>query len=359
MEREGSPVTLLARVVTAPMSVDIRRGAIRNLAPLLADRRISAGGHVAVAVGRGQGADILEVIAPALTNAETYVVEDSSRSTAQQLANFLSDGSFDAVVAIGGGRVLDVAKYAGSRAGIPMVAVATNLAHDGLCSPVAVLDHHGRKHSYGVQGPLAVAVDLDYVLRAPAPQRRSGVGDVISNICALADWELGRTQRQEPVDGLAAAMARTSAEAVLAQQEDLDDEAFTLTLANSLVLSGLAMSVAGSSRPCSGACHEISHAIDVLFPGTASHGEQVALGALFATFLRGDDGDLDRLSACVRRYDLPLVPEQLGLSQEQFTDAIALAPTTRPDRYTILEHVDLGWDDMRKRVHDYVVTVGR
>ena len=49
------------------------------------------------------------------------------------------------------------------------------------------------------------------------------------------------------------------------------------------------MAAAGSSRPCSGACHEISHAIDALYPGKAAHGEQVAVGALFASFLREDD----------------------------------------------------------------------
>ena len=61
-------------------------------------------------------------------------------------------------------------------------------------------------------------------------------------------------------------------------------------LAEALILSGLAMSVAGSSRPCSGGDHEIMHAIDQLYPGTASHGELAGVGALFCAYLRGDDG---------------------------------------------------------------------
>jgi glycerol-1-phosphate dehydrogenase [NAD(P)+] len=40
----------------------------------------------------------------------------------------------------------------------------------------------------------------------------------------------------------------------------------------------MAMAVAGTSRPCSGACHEISHAIDELHPGRATHGQQVGVG---------------------------------------------------------------------------------
>ena len=55
------------------------------------------------------------------------------------------------------------------------------------------------------------------------------------------------------------------------------------------MLSGLAMAMAGYSRPCSGADHEILHAIDHLFPGTAGHGELAGVGALFSTYLRGAD----------------------------------------------------------------------
>ena len=49
------------------------------------------------------------------------------------------------------------------------------------------------------------------------------------------------------------------------------------------------MEIAGSSRPCSGAEHLISHALDDLRPGTAHHGEQVAFGALVTTRLQGED----------------------------------------------------------------------
>ena len=64
-----------------------------------------------------------------------------------------------------------------------------------------------------------------------------------------------------------------------------------MSLAEALVLSGMAMSVAGTSRPCSGACHEIVHAVDELY-GVSDHGELAGLGAAFATFLRGDEATL-------------------------------------------------------------------
>ena len=63
--------------------------------------------------------------------------------------------------------------------------------------------------------PIAVIVDLDFVENGPDRQTRAGIGDAVSNISALADWELARQVRGEPIDGLAVTLARTGAEAVL------------------------------------------------------------------------------------------------------------------------------------------------
>jgi glycerol-1-phosphate dehydrogenase [NAD(P)+] len=349
---------LLARMVACPLTVDVRSGAVAALSRLLSDSRISALGHVAVIVGPGQGEHIVAEIRPVLENADIYPVEGGTLQAALRLAEALRASSYDAVVGIGGGRTLDVAKYAASLLGLPMVAMATNLAHDGIASPVASLDHDGRKGSYGVHIPIAVVVDLDYVRRCPPEQLRSGVGDALSNLSALADWELAGRERGEPIDGLAAALARSGAESLLYRTDDVGSDAFLTTLAEALVLSGLAMAVAGSSRPCSGACHEISHAIDALHPGKATHGEQVAVGALFASFLREDE-TLDALEAALARHHVPRLPRELGLTDEEFGAAVAHAPSTRPDRYTILEHLDLNEDEIQDHVRRFVAAFDR
>lgn len=340
-------------MVACPLTVDVRAGAVSSLAELLADGRISTHGHLALVVGPGQGAEVAAAVSPALASAELHRVEGGSVEAALALAEKLRAGSYDAVVGIGGGRTLDVAKYAASLTGLPMVSVATNLAHDGIASPVASLEYDGRKGSYGVHIPIAVVVDLDYVRRSPPEQLRSGIGDALSNLSALADWELAGRERGELVDGLAAAFARSGAESLLHRTDGLESNAFLSALAEALVLSGLAMAVAGSSRPCSGACHEISHAIDELFPGRATHGEQVAVGALFASFLR-DDPAAPALDAALRRHGVPRLPGDLGLADEQFAAAVAHAPSTRPDRYTILEHLDLDEKAVRERVAAFV-----
>jgi len=352
-------VPLLARMVGTPLAVDIRPGAVAGLAPLLADRRISSGGHVAIAVGPGQGEEIASLLGPKLENASIRMVEGGTLEAAMDLAAFLREGFYDALVGIGGGRTLDVAKHAASAVGLPLVAVPTNLAHDGIASPVSSLEVDGRKGSYGVQMPLAVFIDLDYVRRSPPEMRRAGIGDAVSNLAAIADWRLAEEVRGEEVDGVAVSFARTAAEAVLDHPDGIDDEAFLTALADALVLSGLAMALAGSSRPCSGGDHEIAHAIDHLFPGTCGHGELVGIGALFTSHLRGAGDLVARLDACLTRHGLPRTPEDIGLSEDQFVEAVLHAPRTRPDRYTILEHLDLGEEEVRRHVRAYVDAYGR
>ena len=80
--------------------------------------------------------------------------------------------------------------------------------------------------------------------------------------------------------------------------------------------------MAGSSRPGSGGCHEILHAIDQLFPGTGNHGELAGVGALFCTYLRGEDRGRALLSACLARHGLPRTPADLGLSHAEFSKAV-------------------------------------
>jgi glycerol-1-phosphate dehydrogenase [NAD(P)+] len=353
-------VPLLTRMVATPLAIDIRPGAVEALAPLLADRRISSGGHVGVAVGPVLGEELAETLRPQLENAEFFQVEGGTLEAARELAKKLREGSFDAVVGIGGGRTLDVSKYAATLTGLPMVAVATNLAHDGIASPVSSLVHDGHKGSYGVQMPMAIVVDLDFVRRSEPRMRRSGIGDSVSNLSAIADWRLAGKARSEPVDGVAVTFAHTAAAGILHREDGIDDDAFLVALAESLVLSGLAMATAGSSRPCSGGEHEILHAIDALFPdGAGNHGELAGACSLFTSFLRGSDAQAALIDACLTRHGLPRTPRDLGLDEGQFGQAVLHAPSTRPDRYTILEHLDLDEEGVRGRIDAYLEAFGR
>ncbi|MFI6638298.1 iron-containing alcohol dehydrogenase family protein [Streptomyces sp. NPDC050504] len=349
---------VLTRLIPSPVVVDISSGALDDLAGLLADQRISNAGRLSIAISRGSGQALRERLAPLLPDADWYPVADGTIDSAVQLADDIKGKRYDAVVGLGGGKIIDVAKYAAARVGLPMVAVATNLAHDGLCSPVSILDNDNGRGSYGVPTPIAMVIDLDYVREAPDRFVRSGIGDAISNISAIADWELSRDVTGEKVDGLAAAMGRTAGEAVLHHPGTVADDEFLTVLAESLVLSGIAMSISGDSRPSSGACHEISHAFDLLYPKrAASHGEQVGIGAAFAMHLRGARDASGHFADVLRRHGLPVLPDDIGFSTDEFVKAVEYAPQTRPGRFTILEHLDLTTDQIRDAYADYAKTI--
>jgi glycerol-1-phosphate dehydrogenase [NAD(P)+] len=349
---------LLARTITAPLVVDVSRGALDDLSKVLAEHRISAGGQVAVVVGGTSGDAIVERLTGQLPDADFFCVREGTLDAAVRLSREAGARQYDALVGIGGGRVLDVTKYAAARLGLPSVAVATNLAHDGIGSPTSILDSDGGRGSYGVPAPIAVLVDLDLVRRAPERSVRAGIGETLSNLCAVEDWQLAHRRMGEPLDGLAVILARSAADAVLHQRGTIDSDAFLTVLAESLVLSGQAMVIAGTSRPCSGACHEISHAIDMLHPDRRGyHGEQVGVGAAFATFLRQDEDRFEEIVAALKWHGLPVVPADLGLDDEEFVRVVLHAPQTRPGRHTILEELALGEEDTRLAVKDYIGVV--
>lgn len=354
---------LLTRMLTAPLSIDVRPGAVAALGGLLADRRIATEGRVAIAVGPGQGDQIAEQVRLSLEDCVTFRVDAGTVEAAVALGAKLRGGSYEAVVGIGGGRTIDVTKYAATLAGIPMVSVATNLSHDGICSPVASLQHEKGKGSFGVAIPLAMVVDLDYVRAAPERLVRAGIGDVLSNFSAVDDWELAGRERGEPLDRLALTLARNAADALIFHPESIESDRFLTVLAEGLVMSGMAMTFAGSSRPCSGGDHEILHAIDQLYPGTAGHGELAGIGTVFcyhlrAAFLGEGTGRLKEITGCLRRHGLPVVPGDVGLTEEQFAKVVVHAPRTRPGRYTVLEHLSLDDSAVANTVGDYIRRCG-
>ncbi|ALC19297.1 iron-containing alcohol dehydrogenase family protein [Streptomyces pristinaespiralis] len=349
---------VLTRLIPSPVVVDINRGALDDLAGLLADQRISAGGRLACAISDGSGQKLREKLAPALPGADWYDVRGGTIDAAVKLADDIRGKRYDAVVGLGGGKIIDVAKYAAARVGLPLVAVATNLSHDGLCSPVSTLDNDNGRGSYGVPTPIAMVIDLDVIREAPVRFVRSGIGDAISNISAIADWELSHRVTGEKIDGLAAAMGRTAGESVLRHPGGVGDDEFLTVLAEALVLSGIAMSISGDSRPSSGACHEISHAFDLLYPKrAASHGEQCGLGAAFAMHLRGAHEQAGLFAEVLRGHGLPVLPQEMGFSADEFVRAVEYAPQTRPGRFTILEHLDLNHDQIRDAYADYAKTI--
>lgn len=269
--------------------------------------------------------------------------EGANQDWSSALGSAARRAGADAIVAIGGGRTLDLGKLAAARAGIGIVSVPTQLSHDGICSPIAVVpDHDGRPESVGAITPAGVFLSMPTLLEAPEASLRAGLGDLLANPYALRDWKLAAERGLEDIDERSWDLSVQAYELI---QEIIETAALAARLevlprlADGLVLSGMAMIQARSSRPASGGEHEISHAIDELYGGRALHGEQVAFGCIVSAALYGDD--VAELRGRLRAMGLPSAPADLGLDEDDLVEVILHAPDTRPGRFTILEHSDL------------------
>jgi glycerol-1-phosphate dehydrogenase [NAD(P)+] len=285
------------------------------------------------------------------------VSEGANQDWSSALGSAARRGGADAIVAIGGGRTLDVGKLAAARAGIAIVSVPTQLSHDGICSPIAVVpDHEGRPESVGAITPAALFLSMPTLLGAPEASLRAGLGDLLANPYALRDWKLAAERGLEDTDERSWDLSVRAYELVqeIIENANLGARPEILPrLADGLVLSGMAMIHAHSSRPASGGEHEISHAIDELYGGRALHGEQVAFGCILSAALYGDD--VAELRARLRAIGLPSAPSDLGLDEDDLVRVLLHAPDTRPGRFTILEHSDLDEAGARALIKDVFV----
>jgi glycerol-1-phosphate dehydrogenase [NAD(P)+] len=270
---------------------------------------------------------------------------DNSRQQVESLAASPELRSIDAVVAVGGGRTIDVAKLVCEQLELPVIVVPTQLTADGIASPVSVVRAHtGEIESLRARLPIGVVVDLEVVASSPVESARAGLGDLLANACAVRDWRRAAAIGRETVDDFAALLAQAASDLVSGTDvkglaSGTFDRALLQRLLQGLVLSGLAMEIAGSSRPCSGSEHLVSHAIDRLYPGTARHGEQVAFGAMLCSRLQEEDWRA--LKAVLVDAGMDRAVCGFGLSEQQIGEALRAAPSTRPGRYTVLDEVDL------------------
>ena len=193
-----------------------------------------------------------------------YLIDENSFEEAMGLAKEMCMSDVEVVIGVGGGKVLDVAKYAGFVAKIPYICVPTTLSNDSLASPVAVLGTEGdARKTLKCAIPAAIVVDVDVVMGAPLSQLQSGIGDTISKYTALYDWKLDAAHRKERVDDFSYLISDMALSSLCYNEEkSLKSKEFIKILTQSLVLGGLAMEIAGNSRPCSGSEHLFCHSLD-------------------------------------------------------------------------------------------------
>ncbi|MEM2878740.1 MAG: NAD(P)-dependent glycerol-1-phosphate dehydrogenase [Candidatus Hadarchaeales archaeon] len=265
------------------------------------------------------------------------VIKEADTKTVERIRRTWG-GMIDFMVGVGGGRSIDVAKLASFLENKPFISVPTAASHDGIASSRASIHGTEKPTSLETHPPIAIVADTLIIKRAPHRLLAAGCGDLISNLTAVKDWEMAHRLKGEPYSEYAATLSVVSAQLVMDSAAVIrkHTEESVRKVVKSLISSSVAMAIAGSSRPASGSEHMFSHALDIIAPKPALHGEQCGVGAIMIACLQGEDWESIR--DALRAIGAPTTARELGISPKHVIKALTVAHRIRPDRYTVLKN---------------------
>lgn len=276
----------------------------------------------------GLQVDVLQI--EAMTIKDMITIEEQIESSKPQV-----------LFGVGGGTIIDAAKISSGSQNIPFISVPTTVSHDGIASPLASIKGSDKPYSILAQAPMAIVADTEIIAQAPWRFVISGCGDVIAKFTAVKDWKLAHQEVNEYYGEYAASLALMSAKLVIENAELIvygRNEGLRVLL-EALISCGVAMSIAGSSRPCSGSEHLFSHALDMLDSHHALHGEQCGVGSILAAYLHRSSWK--RIRNTLKQMGAPTTARELGVKDDDIVKALEIAAKIRPERYTILHKLNL------------------
>ena len=267
------------------------------------------------------------------------VVTDINIEEINQVA-FSLPPETNALVGIGGGKALDYAKYAANLLRLPYISMPTSTSNDGFCSPTSSLLVGGKRTTVKSAIPFGVVVDLDIIKGAPKICFYSGLGDMISKVTALVDWKEAALRGQARYNDFASMMSYNSLDLLfLKHSADIEAPEFQRSLTNSLLTSGIAMEIAGTSRPASGSEHLISHALDKISQKPKMHGLQVGVATYLCALLQNNN-ETEGVKNFLTTTGFFDFVKQDPFTKDEFIKALEIAPTIKNNYYTVLSEPD-------------------
>ena len=268
-----------------------------------------------------------------------YLSKINDAKSIKEIEKNVRKNKTDMLIGVGGGRSVDIAKMIAFNLGKPFVSIPTSASHDGIASPFVSVKGE-KPHSMVATAPLGVFVDVDIIKSAPKKLLASGCGDLMAKITAVRDWQLGNSKTGEYYGRYSAHLALMSAKILIENSSRFAKKGPDVReIVEALISAGVASCIAGSSRPCSGAEHLFSHAVDKLEPGVGLHGEKCGIGAIMIAKLQGQDWK--NIVKTLKAVGAPTTAKEIGLKSNILAKALTIAQSLRPERYTILNQVNM------------------
>ena len=268
-----------------------------------------------------------------------YLSKINDTKSIKEIEKNVRKNKTNLLIGVGGGRSVDIAKMIAFNLDKPFVSIPTSASHDGIASPFVSVKGE-KPHSMVATAPLGVFVDVDIIKKAPKELLASGCGDLIAKITAVHDWQLGNSKTGEYYGRYSAHLALMSAKILIENSSRFAKKGPDVReIVEALISAGVASCIAGSSRPCSGAEHLFSHAVDKLEPGVGLHGEKCGIGAIMIAKLQGQDWK--NIVKTLKAVGAPTTAKEIGLKPNILAKALTIAQSLRPERYTILNQVNM------------------
>ena len=322
--------------IAIPSILKVGKGALKNLG-----NYIKAGDmdKAVIYFGNGLidmfGRDVMESLKDAGVTVLEYRELDSIKIEDIVELAFSIDNKAQIIVGLGGGKVIDAAKYAAYLRKLPFLSVPTSSSSDGFSSASASLTVNGRRASVPARMAYGIIADTEVIRSAPEKFLYSGIGDMVSKITALYDWAYEAENGYAVINDFAVMIAKKAVNSfVRTPFQDIHEDLFLRELLDSLSMSGIANEIAGSSAPTSGSEHLISHALDKMLEQPQLHGIQVGI----ATYLMSkvQNHRFERVNTIFTDTGFWNYVSTLGLDRGDYERAIDMAPSIKPFRHTYL-----------------------
>ena len=322
--------------IAIPALLKIGPGALGELGTYLKDLRLE---KVVILFGNGLiemfGMDVMKSLAEMGIDVLEYQELDTVRLEDLTSLAFSMPAKTQAVIGIGGGKVIDAAKYCGFLRNLAFISIPTSASSDGFSSASASLLVEGRRKSVPARLAYGIVVDTQIIKSAPKKFLYSGIGDMVSKITALYDWKFEEEHGYGKVNDFATMIAKKAVNSfVRTPFESIEEDLFIKKLLDSLAMSGIANEIAGSSAPTSGSEHLISHALDKMLEQPQLHGIQVGIATYLMSVVQ--DHRYKRVNTIFTQTGFWDFVKTLGMRRVDFEQAIDLAPSIKPFRHTYL-----------------------
>lgn len=264
----------------------------------------------------------------------------------------------DGIISVGTGSLNDICRVSAFRKKKKFCIFATAPSMDGFASDTAPIVENNFKTSWQAEQPDVIIADTRILAAAPAILKAAGYGDMVAKCLGIMEWKMSSILTGEYYCDAIANVTLDALSRILSLTDKImaEDEEAAGAVAEALVLSGVAMKLAGCSRPASGAEHVVSHYWECyklargIYPEL--HGRKVGVATLI--LVRAYRALADSLTSVSAKSD-PTDFEEVytHFSADQIPDVIRLNTPTVTDKIDPA-HLQASWGEIRELIYKYL-----